>query len=684
MSADQQPQKFETIEPADFKSSAKPSGSDLPGPTAAKSPARYFGLLILLLGLSYIVWFFFKVERIQLLVTPEDADFTIDAIPHLALGYTVLIQKGTYPIILSAEGYQDLNFQLEVLNGASVSFELEKLPGQVTLSSTPQNALVQLPSGEIEFGHTPLIAKVPAGQQTLLFTLPRYQPQTLELEIIGLNQPQSAPNVAFKPDWAEVEISSNPPQAQVWINQENHGATPGSFEILSGLAELKVIYPGYRTFETGLNIQAGQAISLPMIQLTLLNAQIDLSSNPVGASVLLDKVYLGQTPLSITLEIGKPHSLSLQKPSYQIHKQELLIEKRHAGTMLIELLPILGQVTVTPTPANSEIWLNGKFKGRGTMTLELPTIEQRLTIKHKGYSDHWVNVTPQLEIVKELQVKLLTLDESKKSRKALSYQNKLGQSFRLIFAGTVTMGSDREEHGFNRDQVRRDVTLKHDYYLGLKEVTNREYQAFRPGHSSGASGRIDLNPDNHPAVQVSWLDAVRYCNWLSEQEKLPPAYVIEQDQARIIPDSDGYRLPTEAEWAGAARRPQPNRALLKLPWGPGSLPRELVGNFGEQRGVLSRILIAYKDGHAGTAPVGSFKANPLGLFDLAGNVSEWANDYYQIHPPALPEGPSAGTYRVIRGSSWLHTRIEELRFAYRGYGNEGSKDVGFRLARTSK
>ena len=95
----------------------------------------------------------------------------------------------------------------------------------------------------------------------------------------------------------------------------------------------------------------------------------------------------------------------------------------------------------------------------------------------------------------------------------------------------------------------------------------------------------------------------------------------------------------------------------------------------------------YDDNYAVSAPVGSFLANQNGLYDMGGNVSEWVNDFYATKSTVSgvvvtdPTGPEEGKYYVIRGSSWAHGSITELRLSYRDYGVEGRNDLGFRIAR---
>ena len=97
-----------------------------------------------------------------------------------------------------------------------------------------------------------------------------------------------------------------------------------------------------------------------------------------------------------------------------------------------------------------------------------------------------------------------------------------------------------------------------------------------------------------------------------------------------------------------------------------------------------QVIFGYNDNYGVSAPVGTFQPNAHGLYDLGGNVAEWTQDWYEIPSQQTVKdhlGPSTGEYKVIRGASWMHGTITELRLSFRDYGIEGRNDVGFRIAR---
>ena len=238
--------------------------------------------------------------------------------------------------------------------------------------------------------------------------------------------------------------------------------------------------------------------------------------------------------------------------------------------------------------------------------------------------------------------------------------------------GTFTMGSPDSETGRSSDEVQHRVTITRAFELKETEVTQGEWQELM---GSNPSGFKDCGA-NCPVEQVSWYDAIAYCNALSVKAGLERCYkdgATDYDagsaSSKTTPDwpkgldCAGYRLPTEAEWEYAARA---GRASA------------VYANLGEA---------AWYDGNSGgkTHAVKQKQGNAWGLYDMLGNVWEWTWDGYASYSGGEqrdPTGPAAGAGRVRRGGSWYYG-ARGARAAYRfAFAPDGqSDDLGFRLAR---
>lgn len=176
----------------------------------------------------------------------------------------------------------------------------------------------------------------------------------------------------------------------------------------------------------------------------------------------------------------------------------------------------------------------------------------------------------------------------------------------------------------------------------------------------------------HAILNVSWYQAVQFCNWLSEQEGLTPCY--SESGPEIICDfsANGYRLPTEAEWEYAARGGNKSKGYRYS----GSDDVDAVGWYSRNSG--ERMLDRTTQAVGGKAP------NELGLHDMSGNVYEWCWDWYgdfSTEPQENPTGPSSGVRRVTHGGCW-DSRAFNLQWSYRGVFDPDTRSyVGFRPVR---
>ncbi len=226
----------------------------------------------------------------------------------------------------------------------------------------------------------------------------------------------------------------------------------------------------------------------------------------------------------------------------------------------------------------------------------------------------------------------------------------IGMEFVWIPGGSFVMGqSDAEKELLIKalgpqkyekycacERPRHKVAVN-GFWLGRYEVTNAQYRRFKADHDSGTYLGLTLNDDRQPVVNVSWFEARDFAAWLGEQ------------CGRKV------RLPTEAEWEYACRG---GTATIRFWKDDESVCLYAnVADLSARKKWPNWAVSNCDDGHPVTAPVGSFKANPFGLYDMLGNVWEWcadwyADDYYQKSPARNPPGSPKGRYRMVRGSSW--------------------------------
>lgn len=240
----------------------------------------------------------------------------------------------------------------------------------------------------------------------------------------------------------------------------------------------------------------------------------------------------------------------------------------------------------------------------------------------------------------------------------------------FVQGGTFEMG-DQFGDGNENERPVHSVTVS-DFYISDHEVTFEEYAAYCAAENIDLPNDMGWGRGNRPVINVSWYDAVNYCNWRSTQDNLQSVYTIKGESVTSNWTANGYRLPTEAEWEYAARsRGQQER-------------------YSGTSEVDSLRKYAHYD-TSSTATIRSYRPNALGLYDMSGNVYEWCWDLYDgnyydsVNNSANPRGPIQGSYRVNRGGSWgrgpgfcraagRRSWLPDPRF----------NNVGFRLASSSR
>ena len=260
--------------------------------------------------------------------------------------------------------------------------------------------------------------------------------------------------------------------------------------------------------------------------------------------------------------------------------------------------------------------------------------------------------------------------------------NSIGMKLKFIESGKFLMGSPKDEDGHEDNEgPQHEVEITKPFYLGVYSVTRGQFAAFvkddgyqTEAEKAGATGTWQKprfpsqydQTDKDPVVEVSWNDAVRFCQWLSKKEKKT------------------YELPTEAEWEYACR------AGTKTRFWCGDKDEDLKGNANiadaslKEKWPDASWAVAWDDGYAFTSPVGSFQANPWGLYDMHGNVWQWCADWYGLYQEGSikdPKGKESANSRVLRGGSWYY-ELQSCRAAYRLLYSPTYhiSNIGFRVA----
>ena len=665
-----------------------------PDPAASTAPARRPGKRQIMVGsallaIALFAWFLLSAQTLRVQTDPSEAHVDIDGGLHLVLGSSVLLRTGSYQVRATAPGYHALEQDFSVNNGSNeLQLRLEKLPGLLALRTEPVEARVLVdgtPIGNSNAGEL----EIPAGLHRLRVEADRFLPLEQDLTVEGLGKQQSL-ELRLAPGWGSYRLETEPAGATVTLDGAAIGTTPVTLELMQGPRQLQLSLAGHRDEALFVEAKAGEERSLARMTLVRADAKLRISSTPAGASITLDGQFRGVTPLDIALESGKAHELIAFKAG---HERALRRFSATAGEQEIKLSlrALAGEIRLSVSPADAGIFAGERQLATGTATLSLPAAQQVLTVRRKGYADETLRVTPRPGFPQAFNLRLKTLAQKEEAATRTQLRTAAGQELALMRPGSFRMGSSRRESGRRANEAMREIRLTRPYYLSVTEVSNAEFRQFRPAHSSGNFKAKSLNGDTQPATNLGWTDAALYCNWLSEREKLKPFYRVSGKAITgIDPSATGYRLPTEAEWAWAATLTTDGN-LLRFPWGAALPPGPKAGNYADKSGesILGEIIAGYDDGFPVSAPVRSFAPNRLGLFDLGGNAAEWVHDIYDAAPPGAgvetdPFGADIGEYHVIRGASWRHGGLTELRLAFRDYGSEARADVGFRIARYLK
>ncbi|MGI9311263.1 MAG: SUMF1/EgtB/PvdO family nonheme iron enzyme, partial [bacterium] len=544
----------------------------------------------------------------------------------------------------------------------------------------------------IEFVAATFERDLPPGAVRIEVVHPFHLPQTLQLTPqVGRDL---AHHLAWTPLRGELDIRSEPPGAQVELNGESRGATPLRIAVAGGLYRVRVTSDGHQSINEKIAVTNAAPRVARDYRLSAQRNSVRVRATPTGGVLRVngapvevdsdsDSTATTAATTALSLPAGRTHALRYEKPGYLAQTRTVDLRDGERRALSFDLAVELGEVIIRSDPP-AEIVINGRAAGVAPQSMRLQTLAQRIALRRDGYRTVALSVTPSASAPLLIERALQTEASARLAEATPLVTAAAGVRMKFFDPrasgdGRFTMGSTVGEKHRRANEFQREVELTRPFYVAVAEITEAQFARYRS---------LPLTGKNHPARNLSWLDAARFCNWMSAQDGLTPAYHFAADRARLDPRADGYRLLSEAEWEWLARvagRAAPTRFV----WGDAATIPDDSGNFADESAQQSapRYIPRYRDGFAGVAPTASFPADAAGLYDMAGNVSEWVHDAYDLRPPAPgrveidPFGDVGGDGHVVKGANFRSASVTELRASFRDALQHARDDVGFRVAR---
>ncbi|MBN2858520.1 MAG: SUMF1/EgtB/PvdO family nonheme iron enzyme [Candidatus Delongbacteria bacterium] len=433
----------------------------------------------------------------------------------------------------------------------------------------------------------------------------------------------------------KVRISSDPESLRVYFDYEDMGLTPLEFICSAGRYRVEIECENHKSIDEVLVVRPpGTEVNYVLEDLrasltveTFNKASIFVNGEQVKNRTLL-KIPPQEVEIRIEMDGAKPFI-----------KNAVLTEKGNRLFMMYPEIPT-GMISFNVEPASAciELWEEGveKYCSSGSKSFQkLPEGIYNYKVFTKGYKTETGIV--EVQAGKALNRKV-----------SLERGAEIGGQYVHVKGGSFRMGNNGS---FDGSPVRN--VHVNDYSIGRYEVTQAEWDFVMDSNGCCFSG------DSLPVENVSWIQAVEFCNRLSEIEGLQQCYRISDDDITCNFNANGYRLPTEAEWEYAAKGGKQSSV--------------------SKSGVSGRCLCD------GPVNVGCTAPNGLGIYDMSGNVYEWCWDWYGLYPDSSesdPSGPENGRLRVARGGSWLSSEKNcEVNFRNMFEPAHNYSFVGFRIVK---
>ena len=357
-------------------------------------------------------------------------------------------------------------------------------------------------------------------------------------------------------------------------------------------------------------------------------------ATPVEAKIYVDDAYAGTGSVNVQVSVGAEHRYRVESQDYIKEENSIFFAKSEKKIISVELVPNFGYITVKSEPSGAEVYIDDKKAGTTPyLAMRISRGKHRVEVRKRGYEPYAdvvtinINETTRIEDVKlEASNEVTSIPQqqeqySPQQEYGGGFSNQTitvnGVSFEMVYVegSTFDMGATTEQgsDAYSGEKPVHSVTLS-DYYIGKCEVTQDLWEAVMGSNPSNFKGA------QNPVEQVSWNDCQEFISRLN----------------RLTGRT--FRLPTEAEWEYAARG--------------GNKSRHYKYSGSDN---IDDVAWYYNNSGKKTRAVGTKTANELGIYDMSGNVWEWCSDWYGGYSAGAqtnPQGPSSGSFRVLRGGGW--------------------------------
>lgn len=531
----------------------------------------------------------------------------------------------------------------------------------ISVTSDPPDGLVWIDGRRI--GRSPVRNEpVGTGKHLILVEHSYFAPYEQQVSVAVGNHLEH--HAVMQPGMGALVLVSNPRGAWVDVNGERlPNVTPTRLEIESGVHQIVMGLPERKAFTKEVTLKAGATLEVNQDLNVDPHGSLTIVGAPKGARVeIVDsdiryragvKLPVGEVVIRVSRDGFSPVEERLMISGGE-NTHRVGLDRRY-GELRVNVVPKDAQVWVGTGGGRSQLYSGPTRMPTGAIEVRARALGHRTAVRHIKLEESGATVTLQLEAMR-VQVGSRIRDVLKRGGTA--------PEMVIVPAGKFSMGS---VNGPGIERPVHEVTMLLPFAVSVQEVQVADYLKFVEANSRKLDRRVDVSKRDHPIAFVTWDDALVYARWLSRETGAV------------------YRLLSEAEWEYVAR------AGITTPYYFGADGEKLCehGNVADQsvRAVYRQwTVLDCTDGQVKPGPVGRFKANPFGLQDVYGNVSEWVLDC---------DTPEYGSAALVaedvaadescethghRGGSW-DSGAENANSSHRLSASTASEDRGIRLAR---